>query len=167
MATLSPGAVAGSRTPLRAPRLDGLASLGAIAAGTVLLTGSVVDLGILWLLQRQDSPQWEYVAIANTLEAVPLVLIGLALLYAALAFRRVEGMLGYRLLAGAMLLLGLTGAALAALVVTSYLAIVRVVQQPEAVLMLQSVALKSVVLGGLYFLVLTPLGALGLRRPRP
>lgn len=143
-----------------------LASLGAAAAGFLMLVGSTVDLGVLWILQSQNTPQWEYVAVSNTMDAIPRLVLGTALLYLALYLRGSTSIALYRVLAGIMILLGLFAAGFGAIIVTSYFALVKMVTQPEAYTMLRSIAIKSVALSGLYFVVLVPLGMLGMRRPR-
>jgi hypothetical protein len=143
-----------------------LAAVGVFAAGFVMLVGSMLDLGILWLLQRQSNPQWEYVAVANTMEAVPRLVLGLGLLYAAVYLAGVGRMWVYRAFAATLVFLGLFSLACGGLILTSYLALAKMVTEPEAYAMLRSVAIKALGLSSLYVAVLIPAGIWGMRRPR-
>jgi hypothetical protein len=148
------------------PPVERLAAVGALAAGLVMLVGTAVDLGVLWFLQRQAGAQWEYVAIANTLESAPRIVLGIAFLYGALHLFGVRALGAYRALAGLMITFGLFAAGMGAIITTSYFALASMVTQPEAYVMLRSIAIKAIALSGLYFIVLVPLGIIGLRRPR-
>jgi hypothetical protein len=143
-----------------------LAAVGVFAAGFVMLVGSLLDVGILWVLQRQSNPQWEYVAVANTMEAVPRLVLGLGLLYAAAYLGGVASLWIYRVLAVFLVLLGLFSMACGALILSSYLALAKVVTDPEGHLVLRSVAIKALGLSSLYVAVLIPVGIWGMRRPR-
>lgn len=136
------------------------ASMVLWTASALLLLGTIVDLGILWVFQRQPGPQWEFVALVNTLEAFPRIVIAIGMAYVALAVRPMARS-SQRLLAVALLVLGLTGAALAGLLVTDYLALSSLIA-PESLAVFQSTVAKGVALGGLYA-VLVPVGIIGLR----
>lgn len=142
-----------------------VAALGMWAAGGLLLLGSLVDLGILWIVQYQRNPQWEFVAIASTLEGLPRFAMAFAFFYAALYLRRSVSFAAYRTLGVGVLLLGLVGGGLGVLALMDYLALSKLVAGvPES--LVRSTALKAVALGGIFFLLLVPLGILGLRRPK-
>lgn len=142
-----------------------VAALGMWAAGGLMFLGTLVDLGILWIAQYQANPQWEFVAIASTLEGLPRIALALAFFYAALYLRRSESLAAYRSLGVGLLLLGLAGTGLGLLALMDYLALANLVQGvPES--LIRSTAMKSVALGGIFFVLLVPLGFLGLRRPK-
>jgi hypothetical protein len=143
-----------------------LASYGAWAAGLVILLGSILDLSILWFLQRQNGPQWEYVAFANSIESMPRVLIGLGFIGLALYLRDAGSMIGFRIIGAVLLMFGILSITAGFLMVTSYYALVQNVTEPQAYVMLRSVAIKAVALSGLYACVLVPLGIMSLQRPR-
>lgn len=129
----------------------------------VLGVGALFDLGILWLGQREASPQWEFMAISNTLDAVPALVLALAIAYAGLVLRRSPSTVGYRLLAVFLLLVGLVSAGLGIVLLTDYLSLSRLVA-PESQELLRSTTTKGLLLSGLFSLLLVPTGALGLRR---
>lgn len=52
----------------------------ALLAGLILLIGTAVGLGTLWLLQRQPTAQWEYVALGTTTNSYPILLLSAVLL---------------------------------------------------------------------------------------
>ncbi|HEX7050643.1 MAG TPA: hypothetical protein VF188_10610 [Longimicrobiales bacterium] len=140
--------------------------LAMLAAGLGYLIGSIIDVGVLWGLQRQAVPQWEFVAIGNTLEAFPRFTMALAFLYGALYFRRSERVAAYRVLAVGLLLGGIAAAALGALLLTDYLALARVAAgQAGALDLLRTTTFKGLALSGLFTVTLVPIGLLGLRRP--
>lgn len=142
-----------------------VAALGMWAAGGLLLLGSLVDLGILWIVQHQRNPQWEFVAIASTLEGLPRFAMALAFFYAALYLRRSTSLAAYRTLSAGVLVVGLVGGGLGVLALMDYLALSSMVAGvPES--LIRSTALKAVALGGIFLLLLVPLGLLGLRRPK-
>lgn len=143
------------------------AALGAWAASGMFMVGSIIDVGVLWLLQRQDQPQWEFVAIANTLDAFPRFALAIALLYAALYFGRSSSIAVYRVAAVGLVFLGLAAAALGALMVTDYFALAKLAgQQPQALEMIRTTSIRAVILSGVYVILLVPLGIIGLRRPK-
>ena len=91
-----------SHTPLLAPSEVGAPprssqSLKAVAGtlllgvGVALLIGTLIDLGVLWLSQYEDSPQWEFSAIATTLDQYSLILVGLAGVASGLHLRGATG----------------------------------------------------------------------------
>jgi len=142
-----------------------LAAHGMWAAGGLLFLWSLVDLGILWIAQYQASPQWEFVAIASTLEGLPRFVMAIAFFYAALYLRRSQSLAAYRALGAGVLVLGLAGAGLGLLALMDYLALAGPVEgMPES--LTRSTALKAGALGGVFFVVLVPLGFAGLRHPR-
>src|SRR5690606_29061189 len=102
------------------------ASLALWAAGGVLLLGSLADLGILWTVQRQTTPQWEFAALLRTAETLPRVVIALALVAGALYLRGSTWLGAYGLIALGTLLLGSFGAAVAVLIAQDYGALSRV-----------------------------------------
>lgn len=140
---------------------------GLWAAAAVLLLGTAVDLFVLWGLQFQASMQWEFVAIVNTLEAYTRLVLGVGLAYGALVFSRSSSLWAYRSAGALMLLLGLAAATLSLLLITDYYPLSRFADgQGVAQGALTVTAVKGLLLGGVYSLVLIPLGILNLRKPR-
>lgn len=128
------------------------ASLVLWMVAALLIVGTLVDLGILWTLQRQPGPQWEFVAVVNTLEAFPRLILALATGYVGLVLGRRVGV-GVRVLALALLTVGLAGAGLAAILAADYLALHRMVA-PEALLAFRSTVVRGLALGALYSLLI-------------
>ncbi|MGH7703603.1 MAG: hypothetical protein ACREMO_10940 [Gemmatimonadales bacterium] len=158
--------------PGRAPglspeRLARNAARGLFAGGLILLIGSLMDLGTLWFLQRQDNAQWEFVALGTTTNAYPLLLLSVLLLYGALAIGRSSSLIGYRVLASVVVLLGLLGLAICFLLVTNYYALTSSAQMTkETVLLFKSIMVKAGGVSLLYGAILLPVGVLGLRVPK-
>jgi purine-cytosine permease-like protein len=70
-----------------------------------------------------------------------------------------------RFYATILLLLGLAGAVIGALVLTDYF-VVRGSVEPRGQRVFMSMALKALTLSALHVLILVPVGVLGLRRPK-
>jgi len=142
-----------------------LAARGLWAAAIILVVGTAFDLGILWLAQRQDTLQWEFVATTNTIEAFARPVIALGLMYAALSLGRIGSLAAYRAMAVFALLLGVGGALLGTLLLLDYLALSGSVN-PEGIAVFRSTVAKAGTLALLYFVILVPVGIMGLRRPK-
>jgi hypothetical protein len=135
------------------------------AAAGVLLLGSALDLALLWGVQRQPTPQWEFTALLSTAQLLPLFVMGLAFAGGALLLRGTATLAGYRLIAVATLLLGLVGAAIALRTGSEYISLSRVASAATEG-PLRAVALKAIALSTIYLVVLTPLGIIGVRWPK-
>lgn len=141
------------------------ASLGLAGAGLVFLVGTLLDLAILWIFQRQASPQWEFTALASTSEGLPRLVLAFALIYAALYTRGSTSLLTYRMLGLGLILVGLAGAVVGALMVTDYF-VLRGGINPESGQLFHSMVIKTLSLCAMYVFLLVPIGVLGLRRPK-
>jgi hypothetical protein len=161
-----PRQVSSDRTAHSGAGFGTLAARGTLAIGIIMLVGTVIDIGILWLFQRQPVPQWEYVAITSTLEGFPRFLIAIGFFYAAFHFRATVSIVPYRVVASLLIVLGLAAAILGGMMVINYQALSEFAQQPELHLALRSVAIKALTLSALYVAVLLPFGVWALRRPR-
>ena len=86
---MTPRVLAGQSEPTsaRVSSSAGPTSAAVMVAGLVYFVGSLIDLGILWLGQRQAGLQWEFVAITNTADAMPRLILALALLYLGVHLR--------------------------------------------------------------------------------
>jgi len=152
--------------PVAAPAgLERQAALGLTAAGIVLMAGTALDLSVLWVLQSVPSAEWEFMAVSNTVTAFPGLVISAALLMLALHLRWPRAVWAVRLLAVYLLGLGVAGGGLAGLMATDYLAM-RASVPAASMPAVWSTMIKSVMLGGLYFVLLVPIGILQLRRAR-
>lgn len=154
-----------TRTPSDRSAFERHAAIGLWAGSLVLILGTAVDLAILWVVQRQAVPTWEFVAIANTLEAYPRIALGLGLAFPAIHLQHWGSRGAYRVLASLLILMGVAAAALGVLEMTDYF-VLRAEASPQTLPFLRSTALKAATLGGMFFVVLTTLGVLGWRRPK-
>lgn len=145
--------------------LTGTAGRFVAGAGLVYLVAIVIDLGILWLGQRQDGPNFMFVALTRTAEAFPRFILGTALVYAGLALTRSASLALYRALAAWVLVLGTVALILVALTAMNYLGMSSAVI-PEAQDVFRSAVIKTGGLGLLYVMFLIPLGILGFRTRR-
>jgi hypothetical protein len=151
---------------LSAPGRARLAAYGAFAAGFIMFAGVLIDLGSVWILQRESSPQWEFAAVANTVESVPRAVFGLSFLLLALYLWESTSMVGFRVLGAILVLLGLTSAALGGLATLSYFELSPLVTQPAIYTAMRGVAIKTIGLATLYAVVAIPIGVLCMRRPK-
>jgi hypothetical protein len=143
------------------------AARGLWAGGLVMLLGSFIDLAVLWGLQFQPNPQWEFVATMNTLEGYIRFAIGIAFIYAGLYVGRSTSLWKYRTVAAFTLLLGIAAALLGLVLLNDYYALSRLTQdQTQAMGALVTSVTKGVMLSGLFTVVFVPLGIMGLRKPR-
>ena len=137
------------------------------AAGAVLLVGVLIDLFTLWGLQRQDTIQWEFVALGTTTNSFPLLLLSVVLFYGALALRRTDSVTSYRLAAALVILLAAFGLTVGFLIGTNYLAVTRsATPSVQAAPIIKSMVVKA---GGLCLVfggVMAVVGVLGLRMPK-
>ena len=130
----------------------------------LMIIGSTVDLGTLWLLQRQPGPQWEFVALSRTVESVPNFAMGVAFLFLTLHLFQAKSRRLYSMAAVVFISLGVASAGLVTLMGLNYLTLVPNIN-PEALPTFKSSSLKVLALGGLYVVVLLPAGVFGLRSP--
>jgi hypothetical protein len=141
------------------------ASIGLFAVSAVLALGRIFDIGVLWILQRQNTPQWEFMALSNTIDVVPGLVLAAGVAYCALQIARSQSVVSYRLLAGCLILLGLMAAGIGAMLATDYLALAQYAQ-PRAIGILRSTAIRGIVLSGMFFILLVPAGVYGVSRPQ-
>jgi hypothetical protein len=153
-----------SEIPVEIVARHGAIALWAIAS--VLVAGTLIDLGVLWIGQRNPTPQWEYVALVNTIESLSGLVLAAGLAYLAVLVGGLGSVAGYRILAGTVLALGAVGGALGLLLATDYF-VLRGSIPPEGTTAFNTTTFKGIGLSALYFLVLVPLGVFGLRMRRP
>lgn len=141
------------------------AAVALSVTGFIFIIGSFVDLLLLWTVQRQSVPQWEFTALATTAEGLPRIVLGIALVFAGMYVRGSTSLLKYRLFGLLLVGLGLMGVAIAGLMVTDFFAL-RSVVNPEARWIFRSTVLKTLLLCGMYVVFLIPAGVLCMRRPK-
>jgi hypothetical protein len=162
-----PIVVGGSKTRIAygADAFNRPAAVGLSVAGFIFIIGSIIDILLLWTLQRQPLPQWEFTALATTAEGLPRIVLGIALVFAAMFVRGSTSLLKYRLFGLMLIGLGLMGVAIAGLMVTDFFAL-RSLVNPEARWMFRSTVIKTMLLCGMYVVFLVPAGVLCMRRPK-
>lgn len=138
---------------------------GLSVAGFIFIIGSIIDVVLLWTVQRQPNPQWEFTALATTAEGLPRIVLGIALVFAAMYVRGSTSIVKYRLYGLGLIVLGLVGLAIAGLMVTDFFAL-RSAVNPEARWVFRSAVLKTLLLCGMYVLFLIPAGVICMRRPK-
>jgi hypothetical protein len=141
------------------------AASGLTAAGVIFLAGSIADFLILWFMGRQAVPEWEFAAVASTVEGMPRIVLGIAMIYAGMYVRRTRSPWIFRILGSVLLLTALTSVGLAGLLVTDYFAL-RANVRPEAITAFRTTTAKTLFLCGLYFFMTVPVAMASLRRPR-
>jgi hypothetical protein len=146
---------------------DHLATHGArlfVAAGAILLIGVLVDLFTLWVLQKQPTVEWEFLALSTTTNSYPLLLLSVTLLYGGLALGRSSSVSAYRLAAVLVLLLGVFGLTIGFLLGTNYLALTRAAKPTaQAAMLAKSQAMKAVGISLMFGGLMAIMGVLGLR----
>lgn len=141
------------------------AASGLTAAGVIFLAGSIADVLILWFIGRQPVPQWEFAAVATTVEGMPRIVLGIAMIYAGMFIRRTRSPWVFRILGLVLLLTALMSIGLAGLLVTDYFAL-RGNVVAEAIPAFRSTTAKTLFLCALYFVMTLPAAIASLRRPR-
>ena len=155
-----------SRAPAEPHALAVHASRFFFGAGAVLFLGVLFDVFTLWVFQRQDTVQWEFVALNTTTNAFPMLLVSAALMYGALVVGRSDSIRAYRTLAIVVIFLGVAGLFVGFLLGTNYLALQSLLPQ-ESKALFRSMAVKGGGVSAVFGLVTLVVGALGLRSPRP
>jgi len=154
-----------ARGRVAANALAGYAARALFATGIIFLLGSLADIMVLWVLQRQPDPQSEFTSLVLTIEGTPRIALAVALLVTGNYLRGTSSVVMQRFCALILLLLGLAGAVIGALVLTDFF-VVRGSVDAEGQRVILSMALKGLTLSALHVLVLVPIGVLGLRRPK-
>ena len=163
----------------RAPRVAGIsarvsestagferhAAIGFWIASIPLFIGNFIDLGTLWLLQRQSGPAWEFIAIGNTIDAYPRLALALGLMYPAVYFQKWNRVAVYRALSALLIVFALSAALLGVMQFMDFL-VLRRQATPDSLALLRSTMIKGVGLSGVFFLLLGFFGLAGFRRPR-
>lgn len=136
------------------------------AGGLIYLIGSFADLASLWIINRiPGNPDYEFTALANTLDGTPRIVLAVAMIWVALHIRGSNSILIQRFMGILLLLLGIAGAIMGAMVIADYFVLRAAVAEPDQKLFV-SITLKALTLSALHLLVLVPVGVLSVRRPR-
>lgn len=137
------------------------------AVGVMLLAGAIIDLVTLWMIQRQDTLEWELVALGTTTNSFPILGLGVVLLYAYLVLNRSESLAKYRVVSVLAVMVGLVGFVVGFLVATNYLAVTKAATiRTEAVPIFKSIVVKTGGISAVYGTLMVGAGLLALRRPK-
>jgi hypothetical protein len=137
-----------------------------MAAGLLFLIGSLADLILLWTVNRDaGNPQFEFTALSLTVEGTPRIALAIALIWGALHIRGATSPLIQRVLAVSLILLGIGGAIVGAMMISDFF-VLRGSIQPGETRAFTSVVLKTLTLSALHLVLLVPVGVLSVRRPR-
>ena len=136
-----------------------------LAAALILGLGSVLDVVVLWGMQRQPGPQGEFAALVATAEGLPRIVLAVSLAYAGFLVRESTVLLRFRALGLVLVAVGLLGAVVGGMVVSDYF-VLRSVVEPASIALFRSAVFKTLALCTLYVLVLIPVGVLAMRRPQ-
>jgi hypothetical protein len=165
-----PGRIVGAGSEARAMAkgftVERPAAAALMAAGLVFVAGSVADYVILWLINRQSGPQWEFAAVTTTVEGMSRIVLGIALLFAGLYLRDAPARWPSRLLGLFLVLLAVASCALAGLMAMDFLAL-RDVVRPEAVATFHATTAKTLFLCAVYFVTTLTAGIVSLRNRAP
>jgi hypothetical protein len=136
------------------------------AGGLIYLIGSLADLAAVWILNRvPGNPDYEFTALANTLDGTPRIVLAVAMIWVALHIRGSNSLMAQRVLASLLLVLGVVGAIMGAMVIADYFVLRSAIAEPDQKLFV-SITLKALTLSALHLVLLVPVGVLGVRRPR-
>lgn len=136
------------------------------AAGLIFLIGSFADLVLLWTVSRQAAnPQWEFTALALTIEGTPRIVLAVAMIWVALYIRGVSSLITQRAFGVLLILLGIGGGVIGAIMISDYF-VLRGMVPPAEMKTFASVVLKTLTLSALHLVLLVPFGVLSVRRPR-
>jgi hypothetical protein len=152
-------------TDLNVQAIGRRAGVALFAVSAVLSMGRLFDIGVLWIAQRQNTPQWEFMALSNSLDVMPGLVLAVGVAYCALQVMGSTSMLGYRVLAAIMILLGVASAGIGVMLATDYFAMLRYADA-RAIGLLRSTAFRGMVLSGLFFLLLIPAGVFAFTKPK-
>jgi hypothetical protein len=147
-----------------APRLDARAALTSLftGLGLALLLAALIDIAVLWAIQREPNAQADFAAITTTLDSFSVVVIALAALGGATLLR--EGGRGsLRLLGTLCLIAGAAAGLLGLLLLLDYFQVRGLMQDARARSIFHATTLKGLALAGLYALFLTSAGVRALR----
>jgi len=136
------------------------------AVGLLFLIGSVADLVLLWTVTNDPgNAQWEFTALAVTVEGTPRIVLAIGLIWIALHLRGTVSLIIQRLFGVLLILLGIGGAVIGAMMISDYF-VIRGGIAPGEMSTFVSIVLKTLTLSLLHLLLLVPVGVLSVRRPR-
>lgn len=154
-----------SRSDSSAPRTDPRGAIAGLLTGLgiALLVAAIVDIAVLWAIQREPNAQADFAAITTTLDNFSLIVIGLASLGGAILLREAgSGTGSLRVLGALCLIAGAVTGLLGILLLLDFFQVRGLMQGPARALFLATTA-KGLALAGIYTLFLVAAGVRGLR----
>lgn len=136
------------------------------AVGLLYLIGSLADVVLAWVVNVEPgNPNLEFMALATTIEGTPRIVLAIALIWVALYVRGSTSLFTQRFFGVLLILLGIGGAVVGALMISDYF-VIRPQVQPGEQKVFASIVFKTLTLSALHFVLLVPVGVLSVRRPR-
>jgi hypothetical protein len=135
------------------------------AAGLLYLIGSLADVILAWFVNADPgNPNSEFITLSSTVEGTPRIVLAVALIWVALHIRGSASLITQRFFGLILILLGIGGAIVGAMMVSDYF-VIRGQVLPEEQTVFASIVLKTLTLSALHLVLLVPVGVLAVRRP--
>lgn len=152
-----------TRSDSSSPRTDARGAVASLLTGLgiALLVAALVDIAVLWAIQREPNAQSDFAALTASLDNYSLVVIALGALGGALLLRG-AGAGALRVLGALCLIAGMVAGFLGVLLLLDFFQVRGLMQGPARPLFLATTA-KGLVLAGVYTLFLLAAGFRGLR----
>ncbi len=133
-----------------------------LSVGVALLFSTLVDFGILWGLQYQPEPEWEFTALTTTVDQWSLIVIGITGIGAGLYLRQSHSVWSERLVT-LLCLLSMTATALIGILLgLDFFPVRQALGQADRA-QFYAIFTKSAVLTGIYTIALGIVGFRGIR----
>jgi hypothetical protein len=145
------------------PRTDARAAIASLLTGlgVALLLAALIDIAVLWGIQREPNAQADFAALTTTLDSYSLVVIALAALGGAILLRE-SGVGALRVLGAVCLIAGALAGFFGVLLLLDFFQVRGLMQGPARSLFLATTA-KGLALAGIYSLFLVVGGVRALR----
>lgn len=152
-----------TRPDASTPRANPRAAIASLLTGLglALLVAAIIDIAVLWTIQRESNAQAEFAALTTTLDNFSLVVIALAALGGALLLKD-SGVGALRVLGAVCLIAGAVAGFTGVLLLLDFFQVRGLMQGPARPLFLAT-AVKGLTLAGVYALFLLAAGLRGLR----
>ncbi len=152
-----------TRSDSSTPRTDARGAIASLLTGLgiALLLAALIDIAVLWAIQREPNAQADFAALTTTLDSYSLVVIALAALGGAILLRD-SGVGVLRVLGALCLIAGAIAGFVGVLLLLDFFQVRGLMQGPARSLFLATTA-KGLALAGIYTLFLAAAGVPALR----
>lgn len=152
-----------TRTDSSTPRSDARGAIAGLLTGLgiALLLAALIDISVLWAIQREPNAQSDFAALTTTLDNFSLVVIALAALGGAILLRD-AGVGTLRVLGALCLIAGAVAGFVGVLLLLDFFQVRGLMQGPARALFLATAA-KGLALAGIYTVFLVAGGVRALR----